>query len=693
MTAVERQSTPSAFLGEQQAESPTSRFTAVNGRDSGSAAPTNVNGHTYSRRASEDRLQGQPRASPPGQEKLTISTAREDWAQPVNGQTTSHTSANQLSQSSKDSEAASSHKRKRSGSQEAPPSSDSTYHSHGLPPSKPGLESGQNQESPSTPQEISQYHYNDSTRDHARSWFSQQGRDQPQSSQSANTEDQLREALVRENQAAETPIEYVRTSPGDDDDHNMSYQSGYGENRTAAQLQQDERKKRKRNFSNRTKTGCMTCRKRKKKCDETRPECNNCIRGGFVCNGYPSRGQWPKTEQKQAPIPLQSKDGYESGPNPYTAVPQYQQQPHQPIQQGKREPLPAYRGQQPPRVDTQQPPRLLSLDDDRQNASNLLSASTNSPENRLSAASYSQTSPFPTPISAHPNAYDRLPQDNFKRMPLLESSRQEHDPSLSQSPQNAIPHISILNPPHIDSPHPLAQSTSVQDAARLALSHPASNPRQRTQKEQMLLGSHYYPFDRELVLERERCNAACWRFNSSTNPNNGVSPEERARLFRDILQPNIHINISPTEKSPVSPAGQVGNNVVVEAPFTCDYGYNIHIGQDVAIGKNCTILDTCEVAIGDRTVLGPNVNIYTATLPVDPKRRLGSRGPHLGHRIVIEEDCWIGGGVTILPGRTIRKGSTVGAGSIVTRDVPPYTVVCGNPARVIRGLYRDPAHE
>jgi acetyltransferase-like isoleucine patch superfamily enzyme len=404
-------------------------------------------------------------------------------------------------------------------------------------------------------------------------------------------------------------------------------------------------------------------------------------------------------------VPLQSKDGYE--PNPY--APSIYSQP-QSIQQQKREPLPAYRGQQGLRVDPQQPPRPLGIDDDRLSASTLPSASGNSPDNRLSAVSYSQNSPFPTPVSANPNAYDRLSHD-FKRMPpLLDPGRQDYE---ANTPQSAtLPHISILNPPHPE-PHNLSQATTnAQDAARLALSHPASNPsRSRTQKEHMLLGTHYYPFDRELVLERERCNAACWRFNSSTNPNNGVSPEERARQFRDILQPHIGINMSPTEKSPVSPAGRLGGNVVVEAPFTCDYGYNIHIGTDVAIGKNCTILDTCEVKIGDRCILGPNVNIYAATLPVDPKRRLGSRGPHLGQPVVIEEDCWIGGGVTILPGRRIGKGSTVGAGSIVTRvrsstarnikitaftnvkqDVPQYTVACGNPARVIRGIYPGP-HE
>jgi acetyltransferase-like isoleucine patch superfamily enzyme len=309
---------------------------------------------------------------------------------------------------------------------------------------------------------------------------------------------------------------------------------------------------------------------------------------------------------------------------------------------------------------------------DDSSATTLPSGSVSSPDNRLSAiSSYTQSGPFPTPVSARPmSAYpDRLSQDPYKRVPPLDDpSRQEQDSGTPQSAQSGPPQISILHPSTSNSPHPhTPQSTSVQDAARLALSHPASNSRKPTQKEEMLAGKQYFPFDRELVLERERCNAACWRFNSSTNPNNGVSPEERTRQFRDILMPKEMINISPTLASPMTPAGRVGKNVVVEAPFHCDYGYNIHIGEDVAIGKNCTILDTCEVRIGDRCILGPNVQIYTATLPIDPQRRLGSRGPKLGRAIIIEEDCWIGGGVIILPGNTIKRGSTVGAGSIVTR--------------------------
>lgn len=127
------------------------------------------------------------------------------------------------------------------------------------------------------------------------------------------------------------------------------------------------------------------------------------------------------------------------------------------------------------------------------------------------------------------------------------------------------------------------------------------------------------------------------------------------------------MRVSPTEASPITNVGRVGRHVAVETPFTCDYGYNISIGHHVVIGRNCTINDVCEVKIGDNCVIGPNVSVFTASLPIDPKKRQGGQGPQFGRAIVIEQDCWIGGGAIILPGRTIGKGSTVGAGSIVTK--------------------------
>lgn len=331
--------------------------------------------------------------------------------------------------------------------------------------------------------------------------------------------------------------------------------------------------------------------------------------------------------------------------------------------------MPGYRGQGL-RVDPQHG-RPIHIDDDQPSASTIPSASVASPENnRLPTISYSgQTAtPLTASSSAHPDRLLKTPYDTktpyeARPGPFHDLSRQESRQEEAITPQSASSNVPQIIHPQMNSESP---HTNPQMAAQLALANLGSPSRNPTQKELMLAGRHYFPFDKELVLERERCNGSCWRFNGSTNPNNGVSPEERARLFRDILQPK-EISSSPTGVSPVNPSGRVGDNVVVEAPFNCDYGYNITIGQDVAIGKNCTILDTCQVSIGDRCNIGPNVNIYTTTLPVDPRKRLGSRGPSLGKKVTIQSDCWIGGGVIILPGRTIGEGSTVGAGSVVTR--------------------------
>jgi acetyltransferase-like isoleucine patch superfamily enzyme len=397
---------------------------------------------------------------------------------------------------------------------------------------------------------------------------------------------------------------------------------------------------------------------------------SNCIRGGFICAGYPpQRGAlWQKLDGKPN-IQIESKDPSYVPPGAYGLR---EQNPYgnQPATSQKRDPLPHYRGQ-PLRIDPPQG-RPLVTDDDRPTASTIPSASVTSPDNKLSAiSSYTTGNVFPTPVSA--NTAPQIPfsermQKDYQRVPPLHDlSRTEPE---TPHPGNTLPQIQILHPTRTNSPvtQPQPPASNAQVAAQLALSHsqfPSNRP--RTQKEEMLSGRHYYPFDKELVLERERCSAACWRFNNSTNPNNGVSPNERARLFREILQPRDPVQISPTLASPVTNVGRVGEGVVVEAPFVCDYGYNISIGQNVIIGRNCTIIDTCEVKIGDNCHIGPNVSIYTATLPIDPKRRMGSKGPHLGRSITIESDCWIGGGATILPGRTIRKGSTVGAGAIVTK--------------------------
>lgn len=188
----------------------------------------------------------------------------------------------------------------------------------------------------------------------------------------------------------------------------------------------------------------------------------------------------------------------------------------------------------------------------------------------------------------------------------------------------------------------------------------------------MLSEQPYLPFCPQLVEEREQCKAALWRFNNANNPAIGVSREERARLFRAILKP---AHVQPATASSKNPTNSLGRGINVEAPFTCEYGYNISIGDEVIIGPGCTILDPCRVVIGDRTVLGPNVNIYGNTISTDPRSRKGSQGPAIGRSVIIDEDVFVGGGTTILPGRRVGKCSTIGAGSVVTRvswDSVPY---------------------
>lgn len=105
----------------------------------------------------------------------------------------------------------------------------------------------------------------------------------------------------------------------------------------------------------------------------------------------------------------------------------------------------------------------------------------------------------------------------------------------------------------------------------------------------------------------------------------------------------------------------------IDPPFRADYGTNIRLGANVYINSYCVMIDTCLVTIGSRTLVGPNVSFFSGTHPLDPALRNGTRGPELGKDIHVEEDCWLGGNVTILPGITVGRGSTVGAGSVVTK--------------------------
>lgn len=183
-----------------------------------------------------------------------------------------------------------------------------------------------------------------------------------------------------------------------------------------------------------------------------------------------------------------------------------------------------------------------------------------------------------------------------------------------------------------------------------------------TEKEKMLRGELYYANDPELRRDGLRAKQLLYEFNM-------LRPEE-SELKQKVLRKLL---------------GSLGEGVTVGTRFHCDYGYNIRIGDRVFMNCGCILLDVCEIEIGEDTLLAPNVQIYAATHPQDWKIRK-NYGPELGAPVRIANDCWIGGGAIICPGVTIGEKTVIGAGSVVTRDIPAGVLAVGNPCRVVKEL-------
>ncbi|MDD1781351.1 sugar O-acetyltransferase [Enterovibrio sp. ZSDZ35] len=185
-----------------------------------------------------------------------------------------------------------------------------------------------------------------------------------------------------------------------------------------------------------------------------------------------------------------------------------------------------------------------------------------------------------------------------------------------------------------------------------------------TEKQKMLSGELYRASDAELVADKIHCREAMRRFNQSLPD----SPEwTQAKL--DLL-PNAH------------------ESVYIEPPFYCDYGIHTYIGESVFMNFNCTILDVAPVTIGDRVMMASNVQLLTATHPLDVQRRVRELVEY-GLPITIGNNVWLGGGVIVLPGVTIGENSVIGAGSVVTKDVPANVIAVGNPAKILRALTEE----
>lgn len=177
----------------------------------------------------------------------------------------------------------------------------------------------------------------------------------------------------------------------------------------------------------------------------------------------------------------------------------------------------------------------------------------------------------------------------------------------------------------------------------------------------MLAGELYLAADLELSEMRRRARRLTRLINATTED----EEEVRRDLFRDLL-------------------GSCGEKFEIEPPFRCDYGCFISIGENFYANFGCVILDCNHVTIGDNVMFAPNVQIYAAYHPLDASTRIA--GPELASPVSIGNNVWIGGAAIVLPGVTIGDNTVIGAGSVVTRDVPPNVVAAGNPSRVIREL-------
>ncbi|TIA03365.1 trimeric LpxA-like protein [Aureobasidium pullulans] len=418
----------------------------------------------------------------------------------------------------------------------------------------------------------------------------------------------------------------------------------------------------RRRFSQRTKTGCHTCRRRKKKCDEAKPHCQNCTRGGFPCEGYgPKHELNVKLPSKTIPLQAKSVEGH---------------------------PFPSHRQSVPGATASAEhwleAQRRFSYDSRAQPFSDgLRYAPTNGP---TSIAPPEHGSPFPSDRFARPLHPEkaRAPPSSSRFGLSAPSTSDTNGGSMGRSSGGGSTSLGSA----FDTPRAVL-------ANRLAMNpplgaYPSSAP---SEKENMLSGRDYRHFtDPELLNDRAWCRLAIERYNKASKPSFDIDMDGRMRLFRQIIQPDRLLQPNDPRNHPV---GTIGSKVLIEAPFKCEYGYNIHIADNVVIQSGCVMYDPCPITVGRGTIVGPNVKFYGLgpDLRLDARVRNGSEGKLRGGKILIDEDCYIGGDVIILPNVIIGRECVVEPGTVVSGNVQPGKVVAGNPMKIIRDVVPIQTHE
>lgn len=179
----------------------------------------------------------------------------------------------------------------------------------------------------------------------------------------------------------------------------------------------------------------------------------------------------------------------------------------------------------------------------------------------------------------------------------------------------------------------------------------------KTEKQKMLDGEYFNACEKELMADRVKAKEICFDYNQ-LRPSD---KEKRKEIIKKLFK-------------------KTGNDFHIESNFYCDYGYNITIGEDFYSNHNLVILDGCEVTFGNNVMIGPNCGFYTAAHPIDVDLR--NECVEFGKKIIVGNNVWFGGNVCVLPGVTIGDNVTIGAGSVVTRDIPSNVTAFGNPCRV-----------
>lgn len=180
-----------------------------------------------------------------------------------------------------------------------------------------------------------------------------------------------------------------------------------------------------------------------------------------------------------------------------------------------------------------------------------------------------------------------------------------------------------------------------------------------SEKQKMINGENYLASDNELVRNRENARRITREYNATIE----TDTVQREKILKEFF-------------------GSTGERIFIEPTFRCDYGYNIHVGDNFYANFDCVILDVCPVNIGKNCFIAPGVHIYTATHPLDPFER--NSGIEFGKPVSIGDNVWIGGRSIINPGVTIGDNVVIASGSVVTKDVPNNVVVGGNPAKIIK---------